>query len=131
MPKSEVTSTILLLNILAKAALSLRGANDDDFHFLKLLVDGFEILEYKSFNKKLAREFGVGLHPATDVTYMRLFNMDITEPDTMLTTLKLVKSQSEQVGQEYTMFTNDQQLFKIVTQITWYKPGERFLPNSW
>ena len=127
-PKSEVTSTILPLNILAKAALSLRGANDDDFHFPKLLVNGFEILEYKSFNKKLAREVGVGLHLATNVTYMRLFNMNITEPDTMLTTLKLVKSQSEQVGQEY---TNDQQLFKIVSQITWYMPVERFLPNSW
>ena len=44
-------------------------------------------------------------------------------PNTMLTTMKHVKSHSEQAGQEYTMFTNDQ-LFKIATQITWYKPGE-------
>ena len=45
-------------------------------------------------------------------------------PKTMLTTMKHVESHSEQAGQEYTVFTNYQQLFKIATQITWYKPGE-------
>ena len=44
-------------------------------------------------------------------------NKNPTEPDSMLTTMKLVKSQSKQAGQEYTVFTN-QQLFKIATQIT-------------
>ena len=43
---------------------------------------------------------------------------------TMFATMKLVKSQSEQAGQEYTVLTNDQQLFKIATQITWCKPDE-------
>ena len=43
----------------------------------------------------------------------------------MLTTMKLVKSQSEQAGQENIVFTNDQKLFKIATQITWYKPEEQ------
>ena len=72
--------------------------------------------EYNGFNTKVASEAGVGLHPATHVTYM---------PNTMLTTMKHVKSYSEQAGQEYKVFTNDQQLFKIATQITWYKPDER------
>ena len=47
--------------------------------------------------------------------------MNPAEPDAMLTTIKPVKSQSKQAGQEYTVFTNDQQLFKIATQVTWYK----------
>ena len=47
--------------------------------------------------------------------------MNPAEPDAMVTTIKLVKSQSKQAGQEYTVFTNDQQLFKIATQVTWYK----------
>ena len=38
--------------------------------------------------------------------------------------MKLVKFQSEQAGQEYTVLKNDQQLFKIATQIRRYKPGE-------
>ena len=72
MPRSEATSKILPLYILAKAALSRRRANDSDFHFLILLGNGFEIPEYNGFNTKLAREAGVGLHPATHFTYMPL-----------------------------------------------------------
>ena len=72
MPKSEATSKILPLYVLAKAAFSFRRANVNDFHFLKLLENGFEISEYTGFNTKLAREAGVGLHPATHITYMSL-----------------------------------------------------------
>ena len=35
--------------------------------------------------------------------------------------MKLVKSQSKQSGQKYTVFTNDEELFKIANQFTWYK----------
>ena len=34
-------------------------------------------------------------------------------------------SETEKAGQEYNLFTNDQQLFKIATQVTWWKPEER------
>ena len=72
--------------------MSIRRGKDNDFHFLKLLENGFEIPEYNDFNTKFAREAGFGLHPATHVTYMPLINMNPAEPDTMFTTIKLVKS---------------------------------------
>ena len=53
MPKSEASSKILPLHVLVKAALLLRRANDNDFHFLKLLGNGFEIPEYNGFNASL------------------------------------------------------------------------------
>ena len=115
MPKSEATSKILQLYVSVKAALSLRRANGNDFHFLKLLRKDFETPEYNDLNTKLARKADVRLHPFSHVTYMPLINMNPAEPDTMHTTMKFVKSQSEQAGQEYTVFTNDQQLFKIAT----------------
>ena len=55
---------------------------------------------------------------------MPLNNINSTEPETMITTIKLVKSLSEQAGQEYAVFTNDQQLFKIAARVAWYKPDE-------
>ena len=42
MPKSEATSKTLPLHVLAKAALSLRKTNHNDFHFLKLLGNCFK-----------------------------------------------------------------------------------------
>ena len=53
MPKSETSSKILPLHVLAKAALLLRRANDNGFHFLKLLGNGFEIPKYNGFNTSL------------------------------------------------------------------------------
>lgn len=106
MPKSEATSKILPLYVLAKTAFSLRRANDNNLHFLKMLGNGFDIPEYNGFNTKLARETGVGLHPATHVCFY-VINMNPAEPETMLTIMNLVKSQSEQAGQEYRVFTND------------------------
>lgn len=79
-----------------------------DFHFLKFLVNRLEISRYDSFNNKLDSEAGVILHLATLVSYMSLMNVKLAELGTMLTTIKLVKSQPEQRRQEYTVFTNDQ-----------------------
>ena len=56
----------------------------------------FEIPKYNVFNSKLSREDCVELHPVPHVTYMPLAKMNATEPDTMLTTMKLVKSQKKQ-----------------------------------
>ena len=86
---SMAVITILPLYVLAKAALSLRRANDNNFHILKLLGNGFKIPEYNGFNTKLTRVAGVGLRPATHVTYIPLINKNLAEPDRMLTTMKL------------------------------------------
>lgn len=74
---------------------------------MKLLGNGFEIQEYNGFSIKLPREAGVRFEPAVSVTYMPLINMNNIEPDTTLTKMKLVKSQSDQEIQEYIVFAND------------------------
>ena len=60
-----------------------------------LLGNGSDIPEYNGFNTKLARETGVGLHPATHVCFY-VINMNPAEPETMLTIMNLVKSQNKQ-----------------------------------
>ena len=86
---SMAVITILPLYVLAKAALSHRRANDNNFHILKLLGNGFKIPEYNCFNTKLTRVAGVRLRPAAHVTYIPLINKNPPEPDRMLTTMKL------------------------------------------
>ena len=43
--------------------------------------------------------------------------MNPAESDTILKTMHMVKTATENSGQTYTDFTNDQQLFKITTQM--------------
>ena len=124
MPSEAARYELLPLSVLARAALSINRANDNDFHFMNLISSGVGISEYNGYNTKIAREAGQGLRPATDITYLPPINMNPAEPDTVLTTMHLVKSETEKAGQEYTVFTNDQQLFKIATQVTWWSPDE-------
>ena len=118
------------LRVLASAVVSLNRANTNDFHFMQLMVNDVLIPEYNGYNTQIARESGQSLEPATHVTYFSLINMNPAEPDTILTTMHLVKSASESAGQNYRVFTNDQQLFQITTQMTWWPPDiwENFYP---
>ena len=110
MPSEAARYELLPLSVLARAALSINRANDNDFHFMNLISSGVGISEYNGYNTKIAREAGQGLRPATDITYLPLINMNPAEPDTVLTTMHLVKSETGKAGQEYTVFTNDHQL---------------------
>ena len=130
MPKKDDLLDVQPLRVLASAVVSLNRANTNDFHSMQLMVNDVLIPEYNGYNTQIARKSGQSLHPATHVTYFPLINMNPAEPNTILTTMHLVKSASESAGQENTVFTNDQQLFKITTQMTWWQPDiwENFYP---
>lgn len=63
--------------------------------------------------------------PKTVVHYRPLLDMNPAEPDTMLTSMCEATRISEQSGQDITIFTCDQQLYKIAVQVQWNDP-ERF-----
>ena len=56
--------------------------------------------------------------------------MNLAEPDTILTTMHMVKAAAENYIQTYTIFTNNEQLSNITTQMTWLRPTvwENFYP---
>ena len=90
---------------------------------MTLIANDVQVPKYSGYNTKIARESGQQLQPATHTTYYPLVNMNPAEPDTVLSTMHVVKSATEKAGQEYTVFTNDQQLFKITVQMTWWQPN--------
>ena len=118
MPAKEAVYNVFPLHVIARAASSTNRANDQDFHFMSLIANDVQVPEYSGYNTKIARESGMQLQTATHTTYYSLVNMNPAEPDTVLSTMHVVKSATEKAGQEYTVFTNDQQLFKITTQMT-------------
>ena len=51
--------------------------------------------------------------------------MDHADPDTMLTAMEEGQRMTNECGQRVTIFTNDQQLYRVTVDITWVYP-ERF-----
>ena len=56
--------------------------------------------------------------------------MNPTDSDTMLTAIVEAQQLTNKCGQDVTIFTNDQQLYKVVVHITWAYPDRfaNFIP---
>ena len=48
--------------------------------------------------------------------------MNLAEPDAVLFTMDILKSSTKKTFHHHTVFNNDQQLFKITTQMIWWQP---------
>ena len=119
MPKRHSKFQVLPFEVLASVQVSLNRAKDIHFHSMQLIVNNVELPEYNCYNTKIVREVGQKFQPRTYVTYFPLINMNPAEVDTILTMMHMAKTETENTGQMYIIFTNDQQLYKIATQITW------------
>ena len=122
MPHSEASNEVLSLRVLAHQVVSLQHAQHLDFMFLKSIISVEGTPEYNGFNVKHARETGWNTQPATHVKYLPMINMYLSDPATILTSMYEVKRLTEEAGQSYTIFTNDQQLYKVTVQMTWWHP---------
>ena len=70
------------------------------------------------------RNTGVAMSPPATATYIPLINMNPADPNTILTSRYKVRELTEEAGQKYPLFTNDQRLYCITQQVTWWKPEE-------
>ena len=59
---------------------------------MTLIANDVQVPEYSGYNTKIARESGQQLQPATHTTCYPLVNMNPAEPDTVLSTMHVVKS---------------------------------------
>ena len=85
---------------------------------MQLIVYNVEVTEYNGCNTKIAGEAGLKLKPRTYVNVVTI-------------RMHMVTTATENSGQMYTIFTNDQQLFNIIKQMTWWQPKlwENFYPD--
>lgn len=56
---------------------------------------------------------------------MPLIDMSPADPDTMMTAMVEAQKLTKQCGQQITVFTNDQQLYKVAVNVMWVYP-EKF-----
>ena len=74
--------------------------------------------EYNGWNTKVARETGKTPGSKSNVTLYPLIDMIPSHPDTIKTALCEAMKVTVKAGQKYTLFTNDQPLYKVAVQLT-------------
>lgn len=100
-------------------------ANDTDYCFLKGIMNSSEaqlIPEYNGFNTRMIREGGRLIGSKSRYWFKPLLNMRPADPSCIKTSMILAVRETEKTGQEYTIFTADQQLYKVTVDVSWNYP---------
>jgi len=89
-----------------------------DFTFFQMIVGDHNTPEYGSFNTSLSREQGQSVQAATKTVYTPLINMTPSDPDTMMNAMVEATRLTNDTGQSFTIFIADQQLYRVIVNIT-------------
>ena len=107
------------LPVIVSQVISLQRARETDFNFLTDIIYVQNTPELGGYNTRLAREQGHASKARTKAVYSPLIDLPPAEPTTMLTAMIEAQLLTNERGQAYTIFTNDQQLYRIVVDISW------------
>ena len=131
MPEECAKRSVATLASLARTQLATQRAVTEDFAFLKKIAVEDRCPEYGGFNTRNARERGQQVEKKTSVMYTPFLDMTPSEPDTMKTAMVHAQHITALTGQEWTIFTCDQQLYKVVVNILWHEPElfPKFVPR--
>lgn len=131
MPEGKGKRTVLPLKVLAEQAVLVRRSHDLDFDFFKSITCVPKTPEFGGFNTQLAREQNQSIKPATTAMYTPLIDMVPSDPDTMMTAMCEAQRLTNECGQTYTVFTADQQLYRVMLNVIWVQPDlfPKFVPR--
>ena len=97
-------------------------AEENDLQFLRDVVSVENCPEYNGFNTRLCREQGHSIKPKTKVVYLPLMDSSPSDPATMMSSIVKAKNITAEAGQEYVVYTADQQLYRVALHLTWDNP---------
>ena len=83
----------------------------------KQIVTDSTTAEYGGFNTKMSREQGHTFRPATKTVHAPLIDMVPHDSDTIMTATVEAQRPTKQSGQTITLFTNDQQLYRVAVNV--------------
>ena len=96
----------------------------NDFEFLKDVISSKNIPEFNGYNTKLYRLSGLSVSPRNKAVYMPLLDIPLADRSTMMTSLIEANRLTSEAGQEFTIFTCDQQLYRVSLQVIWAYPEQ-------
>ena len=122
MPKEKSLKSVLPLKVLAHRVVAANRARETDFAFFQDVITCEDCPEFNGYNTRLQRGHGQTPMPKTKASYLPLIDMTPSDPDTMMTALTEAQRLTGQSGQEFTVFTCDQQLYRVAMKIIWAYP---------
>ena len=103
---------ILPLKIMAHTVIAKHRAMLNDFEFFKDVISS-----ENGYNTKLCRLAGLSVSPRNKALYMPLIDMPPVDYSTMMTALIEANRLTSEAGQEFTICTCDQQLYRVSLQV--------------
>ena len=94
-------------------------------------MEGQDAPHCSGYNTKIARVTGQSKKPQTSIMYRPLINKTPSDPSIMLTAMTYVELVTANAGQEVSVFTCDQQLYRVTLDIIWTNPErwKKFYPR--
>ncbi|KAL5007014.1 hypothetical protein ScPMuIL_015820 [Solemya velum] len=85
----------------------------------------------RRFSTRTSREQRHGVKPASKAVYMPLLDMVPSDSSTMMTAMIRAQALTDQTGHVYTVFTADQQLYRVLVGVMWVYPElfTKFIPR--
>ena len=115
---------ILPLEIMTHTVIAKQRAMHNDFEFFKDVISSENIPEFNGYNTKLCRLAGLSVSPSNKAVYITLIDMPPVDHSTMMTALIKANRLTSEAGQEFTIFTCDQQLYRVSLQVIWAYPEQ-------
>ena len=123
MPHQQSLQKVQSLKILAMAATASGIAKEIDFEFFKSIAIDPNTPEYAGFNSKRCREAGISPQVKTVCMYTPLIDETPADPSAIMACVDEAIRLTTDTGQEYTILTYDQQLYKLLVDLLWTYPN--------
>ena len=114
----EIKCNVLPLRVLAHQVVIV-NAKHKDLTFLKQMTANDNSLEYAGFNTRHVRESGASLKLKNKTMYTPLIDMKPSDPSTVMTAMIEARRLTNQAGQPDTIITADQQIYRVMIDISW------------
>ena len=90
-----------------------------DFHFMQDMNTLPNCPDYNGYNTKVCCEQGHILKTKTKIVCLSLIDKAHADPATIMSSLLKAQAVTGATGQEYVIFTGDQQLYRVAVHVMW------------
>ena len=123
MPPHCAVKSVPSLKSLVQQVIVVRRAHEMDFSFLQDINTQDDCPEFHGYNTAESRGQGHLPKPKTKALYLPLIDMKPSDPDTMLTAMLRVHELTLGMGQNFSILTCDQQLYRVAVHVQWEQPN--------
>ena len=123
MSSDEATKAVCSLKSLVHQVLAVSKAAESDLNFFKDVLGLNSCPEFHGYNTKYSREKGDCPWPMTKVFYLPLIDVKPSDPDTIMTAMTKVQELTFKTGQNFSVLTCDQQLYRVAVKVLWSYPN--------